>query len=277
MLGEERAFDRFGLNFLLYPSARHWQAYVLALVGQFRDAIVYGRHALQLVEAANHSFSITGATLCLGRVYLIKGDAEQALHLLEQGRTACEAANINLLRPHILAPLGRAYALTGRLSDGLRLLEEAGQRAISMHVLTDEAMRLVWLSEAYLGDGRPAEAWDAAQQALNGARTRGERGHEAWAIRLLGLLAPEAQQPGRAASEESGEGYYRQALALADELCMRPLMAHCHLGLSALYERVGRQDEARSELATAAELYRAMEMTFWQEKAEVALAQVEAT
>jgi hypothetical protein len=61
-------------------------------------------------------------------------------------------------------------------------------------------------------------------------------------------------------------------LALAEELGMRPLAAHCHLGPGTLYQRLGR-DEAQVELATAAELYRAMEMMFWLEKAEAAMAQ----
>ena len=49
---------------------------------------------------------------------------------------------------------------------------------------------------------------------------------------------------------------------------MRPLLAHCHLGLGALYRRIGKLDPARSELSTAIELYRAMEMTFWLVRAE---------
>jgi hypothetical protein len=36
-----------------------------------------------------------------------------------------------------------------------------------------------------------------------------------------------------------------------------------------------RQQQARSELSTAIELYRAMDMTFWLPETEVALAQVE--
>jgi Flp pilus assembly protein TadD len=55
---------------------------------------------------------------------------------------------------------------------------------------------------------------------------------------------------------------------------MRPLQAHCHHGLGTLYARIGRREQARTELATALELYRAMEMTFWLPQAEMALAQV---
>jgi hypothetical protein len=55
---------------------------------------------------------------------------------------------------------------------------------------------------------------------------------------------------------------------------MRPLAAHCHLGLGTLYQKLGRDGEAQAELPTAAELYRAMEMTFWLAKVEAALARL---
>jgi tetratricopeptide (TPR) repeat protein len=70
------------------------------------------------------------------------------------------------------------------------------------------------------------------------------------------------------------EAYYRQALALADELGMRPLQAHCHRCLGTLYTQVSRPEQARVELSVAIELYRAMEMTFWLKRAETALAQI---
>ena len=69
--------------------------------------------------------------------------------------------------------------------------------------------------------------------------------------------------------------HYRQALVLAEELGMRPLQAHCHLGLGTLNAKTGQQELARTELSTAIELYRAMEMPFWLPQAEAALAQVE--
>jgi Flp pilus assembly protein TadD len=71
------------------------------------------------------------------------------------------------------------------------------------------------------------------------------------------------------------EAHYRQALALTGELGMRPLQAHCHRSLGKLYATIGRRAEARAELSTAIELYRAMEMTFWLPEAEAVLAQAE--
>jgi tetratricopeptide (TPR) repeat protein len=71
------------------------------------------------------------------------------------------------------------------------------------------------------------------------------------------------------------ETAYQHAIALAEELGMRPLQAHCHLGLGKLYGKMGRHDKARRELLAAIDLYRAMEMTLWLPRAEAALAEVE--
>jgi hypothetical protein len=87
-------------------------------------------------------------------------------------------------------------------------------------------------------------------------------------LRLCGEITAHAD----ASKVDQAESYYRQALSLADELGMRPLAAHCHLGLGTLYRRLGRDEVARAELATAAEMYRAMEMPFWLARAEAALA-----
>ena len=55
---------------------------------------------------------------------------------------------------------------------------------------------------------------------------------------------------------------------------MRPLQAHCHLGLGTLYIKTGQWEQACTELSTAIALYRDMDMPFWLPQAEAALAQV---
>ena len=108
--------------------------------------------------------------------------------------------------------------------------------------------------------GWPSEEAQAlAERALTLARERQERGNEAYALRLLGEIAARRDPP------ESGqaEAHYHQALALAEELGMRPLQAHCHRGLGKLYAMIGQREQARTELAAAIEMYRDMEMTFW--------------
>ena len=56
---------------------------------------------------------------------------------------------------------------------------------------------------------------------------------------------------------------------------MRPLQAHCHRGLGTLYATAGQPAQARTALATAIEMYRAMDMAFWLPQTEAALAQVD--
>jgi len=44
---------------------------------------------------------------------------------------------------------------------------------------------------------------------------------------------------------------------------MRPLVAHCHLGLGKLYRRIGEKERARENFSNATAMYREMEMDFW--------------
>jgi tetratricopeptide (TPR) repeat protein len=103
------------------------------------------------------------------------------------------------------------------------------------------------------------------------ARAHQERGSQAYALRLVGAIAVQREPLER----EQAEARYRQALALAEELGMRPLQAHCHFGLGSLYRKIGWLEQAHAELSAAIELFRAMEMTFWLPLAEAGLAQVE--
>ena len=68
--------------------------------------------------------------------------------------------------------------------------------------------------------------------------------------------------------------YYQQALALAQGLRMRPLLAHLHYGIGMLASSLDQRVEAVTALSTAVDLYRAMGMTFWLPEAEAALTQV---
>jgi len=127
-----------------------------------------------------------------------------------------------------------------------------------------------WLSEAYLLAGRIEEASQLAERALALTREQRTRGYQAWALRLLGEIAAQRKPP----QIDQAEAHYRQAHALAEELGMRPLQAHCHLGLGTLYATMGQREQARAHLSTAMDLYRAMEMHFWLPRTEAALAQV---
>src|SRR5262249_1253044 len=131
--------------------------------------------------------------------------------------------------------------------------------------------RVAWLSEVCRLAGRGEEAWQHARQALDLARQLKERGNEALALHQLGVVHAYADPP----DTEQASAHYQQALALTEELGMRPLQAHCHRGLGTLYAMTGQREQARTELSTAIEMYTSMDMTFWLPQTEAALAQVE--
>ena len=90
---------------------------------------------------------------------------------------------------------------------------------------------------------------------------------EAYTLRLLGEIAAR----GDPSDIGKAEDHYRQALALAEELGMRPLMAHCHAGLGKLYRRTGNLQQAKAHLTNGVAMMREMEMGLWLEKAEAEL------
>jgi len=74
-------------------------------------------------------------------------------------------------------------------------------------------------------------------------------------------MHPEAFDP------ESAEADYGEAMVLATSFGMRPLVAHCHLGLGRVYLGTGQRAGAREHLTNARTMYREMGMTYWLEKA----------
>ena len=170
-----------------------------------------------------------------------------------------------------MASLGHVYAWSGRVGEGVSLLQQALTAYESAGIGYFHSLSVVQLGEAYLLADQVEDARACADRAVMLARERGERGHEAWALRLLGEIASHHDPPDVAAAE----AHYGAAMALASELGMRPLVAHCHLGLGKLYRRTGDRAKAEEHLTTAATMYREMDMGFWLEKAEAELGGVE--
>ncbi len=257
--------ERFGMTGLPSVLSRAYLSWALAELGAFAEGVTRGEEGVRIAETAKHPFSLIWACAGLGRLYLRKGDFHRGIPVLERGLDLCQVWDIPTLFPTVALTLGEAYALSGRVTEGLPLLEQGasqGRRG-------GQAVRFVCLSEAYLQADRMEDALERARRALDFSREFNQRGYQAYALRLLGEILTHRDS----AEAEPAEKYYQQALALADELGMRPLMAHCLLGLGLLYRKINRGEQARAELSTAIELYRTMDMTFWLSQAEAALAQ----
>ena len=211
------------------------------------------------------------ASYGIGLLSLRQGDLPRALPLLERAVSICHGADLPAYFPRMAATLGAAYTLGGRVADAVLLLTQATEQATAMEMVVFQALCRLSLGEAHMLAGCLEEAQALAERALTHAHAHQERGHQAYALRLLGEIAVRREP----LEVEPAEDYYRQALALAYELGMRPLQAHCHCGLGTLYAKIGCREQARAELSAAIALYRATDMTFWLPQAEAALAQME--
>jgi class 3 adenylate cyclase/tetratricopeptide (TPR) repeat protein len=256
-----------------FPSvfSRSYLALCLAQLGEFAEAIARGEEGVRISEVGEQPYSLALACAALGEVYLRHGEVDRAISVLEHSCELCRVWDMRILFPRIAATSGYAYALAGRLPEALPLLEQALGQAGAMNMMDHHALWLACLGEAYLLACRMDDARGRGARALELAHAYKERGHQAWTLRLLGDIATHRDPPEVAQASTR----YRQAFALAEELGMHPLQAHCHRGLGTLYAKTGQREQAHTELSTAITMYRTMDMTFWLPEVEAALAQVE--
>jgi tetratricopeptide (TPR) repeat protein len=262
--------ERFGLAALPAVLARLFLAAAGAELGQFAEAVAAGEEGFRIAQTAGHPYSEVWARYGLGYAHLRQGDFAQATRVLEQGLALCRAMEFRVALAFVAASLGSAYLRSGRAADAVPLLEEAVDALAAMRIQGLRAWIITFLAEAYLVVGRVAEAQEQGEKAVALARAHQQPGFEAWGLKLLGAVHAHTAENDQGGAEQAGDAY-RQALALATDLGMRPLAAHCNFGLGKLHARTGEREEARQHLATATTLYGEMDMRFWLEQAEAEL------
>jgi hypothetical protein len=156
-----------------------------------------------------------------------------------------------------LVGAGRAVEALPHLARGVKGNEQIGSRYYL-------ARRYMEWADGLLLAGELRDAHRAADTALTLARATGERGTEAETLRVLSAISAAGSPP----DPGMGAAYCQQALTLASELGMRPLVAHCHLGLANLCRGTGDRAKAHEHLSTATAMYGEMDMGFWLAQAE---------
>lgn len=259
--------ERFGTAAVLSVICRSHLVQCLAAMGRFPEGASFAAEGVRIGEEVEHATSLIHMTCSFGMLHLLKGDWDQAIPILQRSLDLCASANIPVYVPFVASRLGCAYAHAGRLSEALQFLEQGVEDSVSSGRVAFLALSTASLAEGYLFADRIDEAIRSAERALDLAKQYKERGHQAWALKLLGdtSMHKAGRDPSRA------EAHYRQALALCGELGMRPLAAHCRMGLGSVHTALGALDQARTEMAAAREQYREMAMTKWQARAETAL------
>ena len=236
----------------------------LAHLGRFVEAARHEAEAIRLAEPTNHAYTVGMAYHAAGTLHLVKGDWAKACALIERQIAVLRSGNIVGELPIALAYSARALAYLGHASEALnrRLEAERLLEGQSARGRVGNGWIYYSLGRACLRLGQLDEARRLGNWAVESASGRIDFVPDA--LQLLGDIAA---HPDRF-DAESGEAHYGKALALAEPRGMRPLVAHCHLGLGKLYARTGRHEQATKHLDTAATMYRDMDMGCWLEQAE---------
>ena len=153
----------------------------------------------------------------------------------------CAQPNVELRHADTVraATLGAAYALAGRADEARPLVADAieGFRSRPAHIRP---------ARTRLARGRPTSRPGGSTRPRPRPRgagahpPSGSAGREAYGPPPRSAIS---RRPAAPRTLPKLQGHYREALALAGELGMRPLVAHCHLGLGKLYRRTGDRGE----------------------------------
>jgi class 3 adenylate cyclase/tetratricopeptide (TPR) repeat protein len=236
----------------------------LAELGEFAEAAAAAENTTgSALTTPDRPFNVSNACWQIASFWCLQGDLDRATSLAERAVDLSRRWSFTRSLGNQLSLYGHILALSGHATRAVEVLEQGMRQADAFGHMWLRCQRLHYLAEGYLLAGRPDEAKRTADQALELARVREERGFEAWALRLQAEIAATTTPIG-----EVAETRYREAMTLATELEMRPLVAHCHLGLGTLYCRKGERLKADEHLTAAKTMYREMGMNFWLKKAE---------
>ncbi len=236
----------------------------LAELGRFAEAAKYAAEGIELAEPTQHAHTIGFAQFAGSMLHLLKGEWAKAHLLVEEWTNTCLTLQTPSLLPWAVASSAWALACLHeddqawrRTKEAEQLLERQAAREIGQH----RSWAYTALGRACLLLGRPSEARRLGHCSVEFSRR--QPGFAAHAVHLLGEIASQPDQ----FDAEGAATHYCDALRLAERRSMRPLIAHCHLGLAKLYLGIGKTKLSRENLNVAMTMYRGMDMNFWLQQA----------
>jgi class 3 adenylate cyclase/tetratricopeptide (TPR) repeat protein len=245
-----------------YVTSSGWLAFTLAELGDFHGADACVDQALRVADGAGHVYGQTIARTLAGLVWLRRGHLERALGFLQPSLDACREKHLDVWRPIPSSLVGLTLALSGRLDEAMPLLKDGVHLSEALDVKAYLALWTLHWAEGLMAAGEDERALETARHALDLAVSHKERGHQAWARRLLGDLASRRGAPALAEAEQ----HYRESLAIAEELRMQPVVAHVKMGLGRVMRLAGDRVRAEEYLVTAFMLFRGMDVPYWVKK-----------
>ena len=250
--------DRCGLPFVPAVIARSWLVWSMAERGDFSNGMKQATEALSIAENVGHPFNVAHLYYDLGYYYEIKGEVDQGVDALKKSVDLVETWSLTYLSPFIKGFYGHVLALSGDVESGIRFLEEAEGLYEQIGLGLFRSLVGMQLGEAYLFAGRPEDAVSKTKDALALARKRGERGHEAYGLRILGDISTSF------GDAEEAMVNYQGTRALAATLGLRPLTALTELRMGRLLEQTDRKPKAQQHIDAAERLAADLGMTLWE-------------
>ena len=261
-------YKNFGIGAPVSTFDRVTMLISLTRLGRFSEAAEHEAEVIRLAEPTGHPYTIGQAYMAGAVLSLHKGDwarararAEHSVEILRSGNVVHSLFTALASSSWALAQLGEASVVLDRLREGEQFIEHH-EAIIGLRPWAYQA-----LGRACLLVGR----LDDALCLCDRATASSPPGYTADALLLAADIAT---HPDRF-DADTAEAHYRKALELADARGIRPLVAHCHLGLGELFQRTSRRSEAEQHLTAATAMYRDMEMLFYLEQAQSALSPAE--
>ena len=261
------ALERHGLSGVPSVLSRGFLAWWLSELGEFEEAEMYSQQGIELAGKVRNHYNTAFMQASSGLNYLRRGELNTALEFLQKANSLVRVADIRSIFSFVSSSLGYTYLLTGRPDDALPILEEAVKPQNLDSSILSSVYPMTALSEAFRLNGQLAKAFETAEEALRIFRKTEERCFGAWTLLVMAKIQSEYGSD----QIEQAKQTYCQAIELAENLKMRPLLAHCSLELGQFYTRNGENEKARSELMKASDLFRSLGMRLWQPKVDAML------
>ncbi len=258
LLTGKHAYKRLGLTGLPSVLSRIYLSWALTELGRYPEAVAIAEEAIAIATNADQAYSMAAAYLGLGQILITQRSFAQAIPVLEGVVELCEKSALLLIEKPTTALLSLAYASEGRFTDALSIMGSSlpSERKL---VIFDTPTSVVASAMAYLLTGKLEEAKKIAVSTQRVVEQHGYRGNQAKLLQLLGDIYANhsPSKTGKAV------GCYNQAISLANELHMKPLVAQCNLSLGLLHKANKSYSEAYPYLSQASQLFSDMEMDKW--------------
>ena len=242
-LPSEWGHEYFGLAAAPSVWDRCWLAMSLAQLGRLSEASEYELQAVRMAEPMHNLSTMSMAWRASITVNITVGKWAKALTVCEPWIAMLRQGHGNIHLPFAVSSSAWLLARTGEASEAETRIEQ-GNELLDNHAASGILFTHGWsclaLGHACLLLGRLGDARKFASRAIEPSPSL--VAFAPHAIELLGQIA--TQSDGLEA--DAGEAHYRKAMSVAEPRGLRPIVAHCNLGLGKTYRRAGRASKLAS-------------------------------